>query len=109
MTLARYASTAASIRCRAAYRAALCAIAETEGVPVTQLVKRRRASMISAGLHNRALYLAVTAFGVPARAIARVAGVTECQVRYALRHVEDERDDSSIDRMLDELELRMLP
>ena len=107
MSLARYTTSAQLMRDRAAYRVALAAISEREGVSVRDVMARRKRSMAAAKLHNQALYLAVVVCGVPGRAVARAAGVSESYVRRVLRLIEEARDDAALDRRLDELELRI--
>jgi hypothetical protein len=106
MALSRFASHADSLRVRAVYRTALAAVSEKAGVADTVLLQRRhdRAKTV---LRRRALYLAVTVFNCPARAIARASGLDEKTVRNALRATEDERDDSSLDTLLETLEMEI--
>ena len=51
-----------------------------------------------------AVYLAVTAGGVPGRQVARVAGLHHRQVQRALAQIEDRRDDPAFDAFLSRLE-----
>jgi hypothetical protein len=57
--------------------------------------------------HAVAVYLAAVKFDVPARALSRVAGISERQVRRTLRQIEDAREIPAVDRALDELEGRI--
>jgi hypothetical protein len=129
--MAHTTTAARNLRLRAAYRAAIEAVAEADGRHPTDVmlgrklpfgVARRRAGAkyrhaAKGGLRlvrrnalarSRALYLTVTAFDIPARALAGVAELSESAVRYALRRIEDARDDPDTDRALDELQSRVM-
>ena len=58
---------------------------------------------------QEALYLTVTHFGRPVRSVARAAGLSAPAVLKAVRAVEDRRDEGGMDRILDELELELMP
>lgn len=58
---------------------------------------------------QEALYLAHAVFNRPVRSVARAAGLSAPAVLKAVRAVEDRRDDHTIDRRLDELELELMP
>ena len=107
-TLARYAADADRLRSMAAYRAALTVISMREKVPPRDLAKRF-ACRRHAQLRGRALYLAVVTYGVSARAVAHAAGLSHELVARACRAIEDKRDDPEMDRLLDELQLELMP
>jgi DNA invertase Pin-like site-specific DNA recombinase len=119
-----YACPASAVDPRAAMQAALCAIreasgidpaprraqrraAEAQGLRPSEIRRRRREAAERAKSHRVALYLASITFDVPARALARAEGVSERQVRRALRAIEDARDIPAVDRVLDALQGRM--
>lgn len=63
----------------------------------------------AARARQEALYLATTVFGRSVRGVARAAGLSAPAVLKAVRAVEDRRDEGTIDRRLDELELELMP
>jgi hypothetical protein len=105
--LARRARDLASA---AAFEASTVAVSRARAVPVSDM--RRKGS--NARAHHiaqakkEAVYLAVTAFGLPIRAIGRVSGLSAEMVSKACRAVEDARDDYAYDRALDVLHNEVL-
>lgn len=62
-----------------------------------------RATCVAAAGDER-IYLAVVAGGVPARSIARAAGLSHTAVNKLLRRVENRRDHPEVDDRLSRLE-----
>lgn len=104
--IARLATRARNMAATATYELALEVVAKRWRVPVTELRRRggRRPGLKS--LRCQALYLAVM-YGHSRRWIARVSGLSPEAVARACREIEEARDDRDLDRVLDELELRM--
>lgn len=57
-----------------------------------------------AAARDEGIYLAVIAGGVPARAVARAAGLSHTAVNKLLRRVENRRDHPEVDDRLSRLE-----
>jgi hypothetical protein len=128
MALARISPTAITPRdntARTAYQAAMAAVARAPLSP-EQCAARQRALLElarsrtaqrrigrklgaqAARTRGVAIYLAAINWNVPARALARVAGLSERQVRRTLHAIEDARDHASIDQALDTLQGRLI-
>lgn len=58
---------------------------------------------------HAAIYLAVTAFGRPIRAVSRVAGLPHQVTGRIVRRIEDARDDPRVDQFLTALEGELSP
>lgn len=98
---------------RVAVDAALAVVAQYHGVSVervrgahlTRSHQRRGDPMVQA--RAMALYLTITVFDRPLRAVARALGVSTSGAFYAVRRVEDGRDEPSFDDLLTRLETRL--
>jgi hypothetical protein len=102
----RLAKRARNMAATASYQAALEAVALQYRVPVAELRRHGGRRPGLKGLRCQALYLAVM-HGHSRRWIAEVSGLSPEAVARACRAIEDARDDQDLDRVLDELELRM--
>lgn len=63
---------------------------------------------LGSDLREISLYIANTALGVRQRTLARVVGLSPPAVLYAIRRVEDRRDNEAFDQVLWRLERRVL-
>jgi hypothetical protein len=104
---ARLARRARDVAAAAAVELALEVVAWRSGVPAAAL-RRRYPRPAHQGLRQQAIYLAVIT-GHPRRDIARAVGLSPEIVARHCRVVEERRDDAALDRLLDELELEMMP
>lgn len=104
--LSRLTNAAITMAATAAYEVAVEAVALRRGVPAAELRRRcqRRPDLVN--LKRQALYLAVIG-GHSRRAIAKIAKLSPEAVARACRDIEEARDDAELDRVLDELELRI--
>lgn len=104
----RLAKQAQTMATTAVYELSVEAVALRYGVAATELRRRcqRRPELVS--LKRQALYLAVMG-GHSRRSVATVSRQSPEAVARACRDVEELRDDPELDRLLDELELRMRP
>lgn len=103
---AKLARTARTMAVTGAYEVAVEAVALRYRVPAAELRRRCQRRPDYVNLKRQALYLVVMG-GHSRRAVAKVAKLSPEAVARACRDVEEERDDPEIDRLLDELELRM--
>jgi hypothetical protein len=92
---------------RASYEAALTVVAKRAKVPVRKL-RRRYVPASAFAPKRRAVYLTVM-HGHSRRDVARAAGLSHEQVARYCQMTEEERDDARLDRILDELELELMP
>src|SRR5262245_44085061 len=102
--LTRYARRLAAI---GAYEVALEVVALRACVPTCDLRRRKTWRLGVGDLKRHAIYLAVMN-GHSRRDVARAAGVSPELVARYCHQIEEARDDSGVDRMLDELELEMM-
>ena len=68
----------------------------------------KRAAPDRPAVFREALYLTVTRFSKEQRALSRAIGISAQAVNQALIEVERRREDASYDRILDELELKLM-
>lgn len=124
--LQRLARQAESLASLAAYEAAVGVVARRRGLPADAVrtvatwslpgrrkLKHRRVftredALEPARARQQAIYLAVTHFGVPMRAVARAAGIDVAACSRACRLVEEARSEAAYDRDLDEMQLELM-
>lgn len=101
---ARLTEMARTLAATAAYETAVEVVAVRWQVPPGELRRRCQHRPDLINLKRQALYLAVIS-GHSRRRIAKVSGLSPELVARACRSIEEARDDSDLDRALDELEL----
>lgn len=94
----------------AAYEASLTIAARHAGVAREELQfpRGKRPRRQHGKVRQTAIYLAAVAFGVPTCELARLAGVDHRAIGRSVSRMELARDDSQIDRELDNLELELM-
>jgi hypothetical protein len=104
--LARFARHAAAF---ASYEVALEVVAGRAELPASELRRcQGRRSDDHLRSKRQAIYLAVMS-GHSRRAVARAAGLSAESVCRYCHEVEQARDDAQFDRLLEQLELEMMP
>lgn len=73
-------------------RLASALVAASTGVPVEDILGRRRASAVVASARQLAMYLAHVGFGLSQADVARCFSRDRTTVAYACRRIEDRRD-----------------
>lgn len=101
---------------RVSYRACLGAVAPFYGVDVDAVVAETTAEALRRTVDGRwsaspaalarqaAIYLMNTAIGIQQRRLAELLGLTPAAICLAIRDVEDRREDTRLDRVLDAAE-----
>ena len=83
---------------------ALAIAAAAFDVSPQEIRSRQRHEAETAAARHVAIYLAHIVFRAPMPLVGKVFGRDRTSVRYAVRRVEDRRDDPVFDRLMDRLE-----
>jgi hypothetical protein len=94
------AAEQAAIRCRLAREIASAVLA----VPVEEIARPTRSIAETCQARHLAIYLAHVVFQVPLSAIAVGFGRDRTSVAYAIRRVEDARDEAGFERLVTRME-----
>ncbi|MBO0905962.1 helix-turn-helix domain-containing protein [Jiella sonneratiae] len=98
-----------TVQLRMATVAAACRLAQEIAafgfdVPVAEIRRASRAESRACDARHVAMYLANTTFGISSTRIGAAFGRERTSISYAIRRVEDLRDDEAFDRRLQRLE-----